>query len=222
MVGGSIGAEKKDDDKVIIGIGLGNFKSMSRLLSLHGTFMTYFVKKAHSLGYLVLGVNEYYTSKKCLKCEKFVGQPRNIRHSYCRNCKKYIHYDSMAGRNMVNVLHSYVERQERPDYLHPVDEDGNYPWKESYKHEAQSMSTSSASKGAGSKSGHDCKWPVEGGGDVKDNVTKKGGSDDKDSMTEKKMKSKTMTAGASKSARGHKRRAKEGDSDEKDSPTKRR
>lgn len=45
MVGGSIGTKKKDEDKVIIGIGLGHFKSMSRLLSLHGTFMTYFVKK---------------------------------------------------------------------------------------------------------------------------------------------------------------------------------
>ncbi|KAG0058349.1 hypothetical protein BGZ92_007193, partial [Podila epicladia] len=72
MVGGSIGAKKKDEDKVVIGIGLGNFKSMSRLSSLHGTFMTYFVKKARSLGYLVVGVNELYTSKKCPKCKNFV------------------------------------------------------------------------------------------------------------------------------------------------------
>ena len=45
MVGGSIGAKKKDEDKVVIGIGLGDFKSKSRLSSLHGTFMAYFVTK---------------------------------------------------------------------------------------------------------------------------------------------------------------------------------
>lgn len=156
----------------------------------------------------MLGVNEYYTSKKCPKCEKFVGQPRNIRRSYCRDCQKYIHRDGMAGHNMVNVLRSYIERQERPDYLHPVDEDGNYPWKEGYKHEAQPMSASSASKGAGSKAGRDRKRPTEGGGDEKDNPTKK-------------TKSKTMTAGASESTRGRKRPANKGDS-KNDQPAKKK
>jgi hypothetical protein len=157
----------------------------------------------------VLGVNEYYTSKKCPKCEKFVGQPRNIRRSYCRDCQKYIHRDGMAGHNMVNVLRSYVERQERPDYLHPVNEDGNYPWKEGYKHEAQPTSTSGAFKGAGSKAGRDRKRPTEGGGD------------EKDSPTKKKTKSKTMTAGVSESARGRKRPAKEGGS-KNDQPAKKK
>ncbi|KAF9187611.1 hypothetical protein BGZ51_001195 [Haplosporangium sp. Z 767] len=45
MVSGSIGAKKKDEDKVIIGVGLSRFKFMSRLSSLHYTFMTYFAKK---------------------------------------------------------------------------------------------------------------------------------------------------------------------------------
>ncbi|KAG0058140.1 hypothetical protein BGZ92_007242, partial [Podila epicladia] len=79
----------------------------------------------------------------------------------------------MAGHNMVNVLRSYVERQERPDYLHPVDEDGNYPWKEGYKHEAQPTSVSSLSKGAGSKSDRNRKRPEERSGDEKDSPTKK-------------------------------------------------
>lgn len=98
---------------------------------------------------------------------------------------------------MVNVMRSYVERQERPDYLHPVDEDGNYPWKKGYKHEAQPMSASGASKGTGSKSAHGRKRPAKEGGD------------EKDSPTKKKTKSKTTTAGASESARGRKRPAKE-------------
>ena len=45
MVGGSIGMRKKDEDKVIIGIGLGRFASTSRLSSLHGTFEAFFVNK---------------------------------------------------------------------------------------------------------------------------------------------------------------------------------
>jgi len=30
---------------------------------------------------------------------------------------------------MCNVVKSHLMIQERPDYLHPVDEDGNMPWK---------------------------------------------------------------------------------------------
>lgn len=45
MVGGSIGARRNGEDKVIIGIGLGKFSSNSKLSSLHESFQTYFVKK---------------------------------------------------------------------------------------------------------------------------------------------------------------------------------
>ncbi|KAF9150146.1 hypothetical protein DFQ26_001677, partial [Actinomortierella ambigua] len=129
MVGGTIRAKKKDDDKVVIGIGLGRFQPSFRLASLDQSFMAYFVKKARALGYLVLGVNEYYTSKKCPKCENFIGQPKNIRRAYCSECAKYLHRDGMAGHNIVNILRAHVEKQERPDYLQPVDEHGVYPWK---------------------------------------------------------------------------------------------
>ncbi|KAF9402069.1 hypothetical protein BGX21_011368 [Mortierella sp. AD011] len=196
MVGGSIGAKKKDEDKVVIDIGLGDFKSKSRLSSLHGTFMAYFVTKARSLGYLVLGVNEFYTSKKCPKCQKFIGRPRNIRRSYCGDCEKYIHRDVMAAHNMVNILRAYVERQERPDYLQPVDEDGKYPWKEDYKHEAQLTSASGASRRAKSKSGSDRKRPA------------KEGDNEKESPAKKKTKIKTTKVGGSRTARGRKRQEK--------------
>ena len=36
----------------------------------------------------------------------------------------------MAGHNTCNVLRGYVEKQERLDYLQPVDEHGTFPWKE--------------------------------------------------------------------------------------------
>lgn len=45
MVGGSIGEKRREDQKVVIGIGLGSFASSSRLSSLHGTFEAYFIQK---------------------------------------------------------------------------------------------------------------------------------------------------------------------------------
>lgn len=59
------------------------------------------------------------------------------------------------------------------------------------------MSASGAFKGAGSKSGRDHKWPMEGGSNETDSPAKK-------------MKSKTTTAGACESARTRKQPAKEG------------
>ncbi|KAG0195786.1 hypothetical protein BGX28_000635, partial [Mortierella sp. GBA30] len=197
MVGGSIGAKKKDEDKVVIGIGLGDFQSTSRLSSLDGTFMGYFIQKARSLGYLVVGVNEYYTSQKCPTCQKFIARPRNIRRSYCDHCRKYAHRDVMASHNMVNIMRARVERQERPDYLQPVDEDGLYPWKDGYKAEAQVPSASNESKGAVSKSSRERKRSAK--------------SDDSEKESSaKKTKVKSTTVGGSRSARG-KQAAKGGD-----------
>jgi hypothetical protein len=43
-IGGSVGAKRKDDNMVVIGIGLGQFKSNSGLTSLHESFLTFFVQ----------------------------------------------------------------------------------------------------------------------------------------------------------------------------------
>ena len=102
----------------------------------------------------------------------------------------------MAAHNMVNILRAYVERQERPDYLQPVDEDGKYPWKEDYKHEAQLTSASGASRRAKSKSGSDRKRPA------------KEGDNEKESPAKKKTKVKTTKVGGSRTARGRKRQEK--------------
>ncbi|KAG0213355.1 hypothetical protein BGX28_004693 [Mortierella sp. GBA30] len=130
MVGGSIGEKKKEEDKIVIWIGMGRFTSTSRLSSLPGTFESFFVQKARTLGYLVVGVHEYYTSKTCPKCQEFVAQTESIRRLYCSNRKKYMHRDVMAGYNNVNNLRGHVEQQQRPLYLHPVDKDGRHPWRE--------------------------------------------------------------------------------------------
>ncbi|KAF9964874.1 hypothetical protein BGZ73_001677, partial [Actinomortierella ambigua] len=146
MVGGTIGEKKKDENKVVIGVRLGRFQSTFRLTSLDQSFMTYFVKKVRSLGYLVVDCNEYYSSKRCPKCENFDGHLGDIRRTYCRECEKYMHRDAMAAHNMVNVLRAYVERQERPDYLQPVDDRGQFPWKDGYEHVLQGTEVLDAPK----------------------------------------------------------------------------
>ncbi|KAF9583319.1 hypothetical protein BGW38_009760, partial [Lunasporangiospora selenospora] len=69
---------------------------------------------ARSLGYLVVGINEYYTSKRCPKCENFVGRPKDLRRSYCSKCEKYIHRDSMAAHNMEEQMDVKMEHTQSP------------------------------------------------------------------------------------------------------------
>ncbi|KAI1302678.1 hypothetical protein EDD11_005591, partial [Mortierella claussenii] len=83
IVDGSLGAKREDKNKVIIGVGLGEFSPKTRLTSLHEFFRSHFVQKA---SYIVVGVEEYYTSKKCPVCEEFVDQV-NLRRFYCSKCK---------------------------------------------------------------------------------------------------------------------------------------
>ncbi|KAF9286133.1 hypothetical protein BGZ88_009223 [Linnemannia elongata] len=128
IIGGGLGVRYDPSKPAIIGIGLGQFSTRSGLSSLHSSFLMYFIQKARSLGYLVVGLNEYYTSKKCPACGSFVVQV-DIRRFYCSNCQVYHHRDILAAENMANIIQEYLARQERPDYLHPVAEDGSLPWK---------------------------------------------------------------------------------------------
>lgn len=43
----------------------------------------------------------------------------------------------MAGHNLCNVMRGHLERRERPEYLHPVDADGHYLWKQQEQQEQQ-------------------------------------------------------------------------------------
>ncbi|KAI7825628.1 hypothetical protein BC939DRAFT_121676 [Gamsiella multidivaricata] len=45
MVGGALGRQRDEEDKVVIGIGLGKFSSTGRLSSLHESFQSYFVQR---------------------------------------------------------------------------------------------------------------------------------------------------------------------------------
>ncbi|KAG0011825.1 hypothetical protein BGZ80_000400 [Entomortierella chlamydospora] len=109
-IGGSVGRQRAQEDNVVIGIGLGQFKSSSGLTSLHETFLAYFVNLS------------------------------------------FIHRDIMAAHNMCNIVRSYLVENIRPDYLQPVDDKGNMPWKKdgdgigiAPTHESRSSSSSSSS-----------------------------------------------------------------------------
>ena len=86
------------------------------------------------MDYIVVGVNEYYTSKKCPHCEEFVGQVE-IRRLYCSKCKTYFHRDVMAAHNICNIVKGHLTKQERPLYLQPVDSTGAYPWMKNLSNE---------------------------------------------------------------------------------------
>ncbi|KAF9349185.1 hypothetical protein BGX26_012509 [Mortierella sp. AD094] len=135
LAGGSSGAKRDDANKVIIGIGLGEFSLKSGLSSFHSRFKDYFVSLARSLNNPVVGVNEYYTSKKCPVCEDFVGQI-DIRRLYCRKCGAIMHRDVMAGHNMCIAMKGQVLDQKRPRSLQPIDNEGNYPWEKEEENSA--------------------------------------------------------------------------------------
>ncbi|KAG0294208.1 hypothetical protein BGZ98_001851, partial [Dissophora globulifera] len=124
---GSIGARRDEKNMAVIGVGLGQFSSCSRLSSLHTSFQRFFVPLARSLGYIVIGVNEFYPSKKCPRCHVFVAQ-RTIRRLFCEECGTPFHRDELAAHNMVNAVQGHLLHQKRPLYLQPVDKDGHYPW----------------------------------------------------------------------------------------------
>jgi hypothetical protein len=86
----------------------------------------------------VVGVNEFYTAKKCPVCEEFVGQV-DMRRIYCSKCKAYLNRHVMAGHNMANVVRGHLIAQQRPRYFQPRAVDGNYPWEES-PHSVSSVS----------------------------------------------------------------------------------
>ena len=109
-----------------------------------------------SLGYLVVGVNEFYTSKKCPRCTNFVGQA-TIRRLYCKTCRMYLHRDVMAAENICKIVQGYVRGHGRPLSLQPRNSDGTYPWLET----RSSANIGSIVLSSTSKSGRSTKRPIK-------------------------------------------------------------
>ncbi|KAG0377717.1 hypothetical protein BGX24_005552, partial [Mortierella sp. AD032] len=84
--------------------------------------------EARSLNYLVVGVNEYYSSKRCPICHDFVCATSNWRSLYCKTCKTFRQRDVMASNNMNAAVRSHLADQQRPLYLQPKRQNGTYAW----------------------------------------------------------------------------------------------
>ncbi|KAG0030533.1 hypothetical protein BGZ81_002547, partial [Podila clonocystis] len=93
--------------------------------------------RARSLGYIVLGIDEYYTSRRCPSCkcsgsdaQDFVGYI-GLRRTYCSSCRTWFHRDLLAASNMVEAGRYYLQHLSRPAHLLPISEDGKWvynPW----------------------------------------------------------------------------------------------
>ncbi|KAI3657436.1 hypothetical protein MP638_006717 [Amoeboaphelidium occidentale] len=84
--------------------------------NIHTAFGTYLVKKLQSLGYVVVTVDEYFTSQKCPRCYS-QSEAVCMRVKYCRTCHQYFHRDVMAGENMINIVRGLAVDGIRPEYM---------------------------------------------------------------------------------------------------------
>ncbi|KAF9118330.1 hypothetical protein BGW39_001266, partial [Mortierella sp. 14UC] len=104
-----------------------------------------------SLGYVVVGINEYYTSKKCPRCTEFIAQV-TLRSFYCYACKRYLHRDTMAAQNMCEIVLHRLKTFERPKHLQPLAADGTYPWMASSSTSPGNIATNSTTASSSSSS----------------------------------------------------------------------
>ncbi|KAF9898514.1 hypothetical protein BX616_003919 [Lobosporangium transversale] len=105
IIGGTIGEIQKDENKMINGIGLGKFQSSRGLSSLHESFKSYFVRTMPEL--------------------RRIRLPGRHKEALLQEVH---HRDVMAGHNIANAVRGQLINQQRPSYLQPQDEAGNFLW----------------------------------------------------------------------------------------------
>ncbi|KAF9126349.1 hypothetical protein BG015_004706, partial [Linnemannia schmuckeri] len=108
-LGSTIGAKRDTENLAVIGVGLGEFDSKNRCV--------------------VVGINEYFTSKKCPICLQFVCQV-NIRRLIAYTVSN-MYIAMFAAHYMCNIVKGYLMYHRGLLYLQPADKDGNYLWMES-------------------------------------------------------------------------------------------
>ncbi|KAG9071286.1 hypothetical protein KI688_005497 [Linnemannia hyalina] len=136
MIGGSVGRPRMPHRRVVIAIGLAKFTGVHGPPGLNGTFQAFFINlvghifatTARSLGYLVIGISEYFSSKRCPYCHDFVCATSDWWTLFCKICKRFWQRDVMASKNMNNAIKGHLIHQQRPLYLQPQRRDGTYPW----------------------------------------------------------------------------------------------
>src|SRR6185437_112887 len=105
--------KKQTQSPICFAIGLGDFKTVSGLPSLHTAFVGYFIKKVRRLGHLVIGINEYNTSQKCPRCLNQLTQ-LTWRWKRCDSCDVHLHRDVASGQCMAAIAKSVIETGNRP------------------------------------------------------------------------------------------------------------
>ncbi|KAI3659068.1 hypothetical protein MP638_002087 [Amoeboaphelidium occidentale] len=113
MVGLKPNQKVKGNKRIYVGVGTGDFDSTG---SFHTSFLKYFVRKAKPMGLTILGVDEYFTSQKCVRCHDFT-ESLSMRAKQCPKCKVVFHRDILAADNMCAALSAMLEKGERPEYL---------------------------------------------------------------------------------------------------------
>ncbi|GJJ76480.1 putative transposase [Entomortierella parvispora] len=127
--GGSIGRRQRPDEKVLVAIGQGGSRYNKGLESMDSTFTAYLIRVLRSLGYVVVLVNEYYTSQKCPRrhCHRFLFRI-NMRRLACNRCGSRVHRDVVGAHNIANAARHQMTYFTRIDYLQPTDREGNCQW----------------------------------------------------------------------------------------------
>ena len=116
MVGCKSGKKWNFNDGIgpIVGVGLGQFRFHQQ--SLHAKFAKYFTQKARSIGVVVVGVNEYYTSQKCPRClSKLYEVDRRVK--YCEECRMFLNRDNSAAQNICTLVIMRANKRQRPAQL---------------------------------------------------------------------------------------------------------
>ncbi|KAI3655972.1 hypothetical protein MP638_002310, partial [Amoeboaphelidium occidentale] len=119
MVGLKPNQKVKGNKRIYVGVGTGDFDSNG---SFHTSFLKYFVRKAKQMGLTILGVDEYFTSQKCVRCHEFTDS-LSMRAKQCPKCKVVFHRDILAAGNMCAALSAMLEKGERPEYLRKPPDD---------------------------------------------------------------------------------------------------
>ncbi|KAI3656805.1 hypothetical protein MP638_004182 [Amoeboaphelidium occidentale] len=113
MVGLKPHQKVKKKQRIYVGVGTGDFDPNG---SFHTSFLKYFIRKVKPMGLTILGVDEYFTSQKCVRCHDFT-ESMSMRAKQCVKCKVVFHRDILAADNMCAALSAMLEKDERPEYL---------------------------------------------------------------------------------------------------------
>ncbi|KAF9217482.1 hypothetical protein BGZ59_003810 [Podila verticillata] len=124
LAGGSEGRKHRTDDRpVVMCLGLGSFNSQSGLPSKHSVLERRLVIKARTLGYTIVGVNEFWTSAKCPRpqCNSFLRNVGRARSKYCGSCRMHFDRDAVGSENIAWIGDSQIRHQCRPPKFKPPD-----------------------------------------------------------------------------------------------------